>query len=88
MAARRWYKPAVLLGLIATEQQQVADTQKLQVEQLILDILDGSTAADNMRLHRNMVSLLDGGSDGYRTRAATDALPFKLSILQFPVHEL
>ena len=32
MAPGRWHKPAVFLGLVATEQEQVADTQELQVE--------------------------------------------------------
>ena len=41
-----------------------------------------------MRLHGDVVSLLDGSSDGYRTRTATDALSLKLPILQFLIHKL
>ena len=82
------HKPAVLLGLITSEQKQVADTQKLQVEQFVFDIRDGGATTDDMRLNGNVVTLLDGGSDGYRTRTTTNPLPFKLSILQFLIYKL
>lgn len=38
-----------------------------------------------MRLHGDVVPVLDSGSDGYRTRSATNALTLKLTVLQFLV---
>ena len=57
MPARCRHEPAILLRLVATQQQQVADTQELQVEQLIFYILDGGTATDHMGLNGDIVSL-------------------------------
>ena len=41
-----------------------------------------------MWLNGNVVTLLDSGSDGYRTRTTTNPLPFKLPILQFLIYKL
>ena len=78
-------EPAVLLRFVTTQQHEVADTQELQVEQLILNLLYRRTAAYHMRLHGDVVPVLDSGSDGYRTRSATNALTLKLTVLQFLV---
>ena len=88
MSARCGHETAVLLRLVATQQQQVADAQELQVEQFILDVLDGTAATDHVGLHRDVVPLLDGGCNGHRTRATADALPLKLPVLQFLIHKL
>ena len=88
MASGGGYKTTVLLGLVTTEQEQVADAQELQIQQLVFDILNCGTTADHMWLHGDMVSLLDGSSNGDGSRTATDALPFKLPVLQFAIHEL
>ena len=88
MSARCRYESAILLGLVATKQKQVADTKKLQVEQLIFDILDGRSAANHVGLHRDIITPLDGCCDSHRTWTATDALALKLSVSQLLVHEL
>ena len=88
MSAWGGYETAVLLGLVATQQQQVADAEELQVEQFILDVLDGRTATDHVRLHRDVITLLDGCGNRHRTRTTTDALTLKLPICQLLVHEL
>ena len=88
VSSRCWHKAAVLLRLVAAQQQQVVDAEELQVEQLVLDVLDGSPATDNVRLHGDIVSLLDGGCDGHCSRAATDSLTLELPVFQFLVNEL
>ena len=88
MSPGRRNEAAVLLRLVATQQQQVADAQELQVKQLIFDVLYRCTAADHVGLHGDVVPLLDGCGYRHRPRATADALPLKLSVLQFAVHEL
>jgi hypothetical protein len=81
------YEAAVLLGLVAAEQQQVVDAEELKVEKFILDVFYSGTAADDMGLHRDIVPLLDGSGDGHSTRAPANALALKLPVLQLAVHE-
>ena len=88
MSARCRYESAILLGLVATKQKQVADAEELQVEQLIFDILDGRSAANHVGLHRDIITPLDSCCDSHRTRTATDALTLKLPVCQLFVHKL
>ena len=88
MAARRRREHAVLLRLVATQQQQVGDTQELQVQQFILDILYRRTTTNHVGLHRHMKPLLDGCCHGNGARAQTHALTLKAPIAQFLVHIL
>ena len=66
----------VFLGFVAPKEQDVADAKKLQVDELIFYIFFCSSRADNVRNDRNIISPLDGGSngDGTRTTAHTETL--------------
>ena len=76
---------AVLLGLVAAQQQQVVDAEKLQVYQFVFYIFHRGTAADDVRLHRYVVALLYGGGNGDGSRASAHAAPLKPSVGQFAV---
>ena len=77
VTAGRRHKPAVLLRLVATQQQDVADAEELQVEQLILDVLDRRAAADHVGLYGDIIPLLDGSCYRHRSRAPAHPNPFK-----------
>ena len=77
---------AVLLGLVATQQHQVAYAQELQVQQFVFYLFDGGATADDVWLHRDVVFLLDGCCNGYRAGAATDALSLELSVVQLLIY--
>ncbi len=64
----------VLLCLVATQHQQVLYAQKLQVEEHILQVLAGVTAAYDMRHHGYAIPLLYGRGYGNGARPASDAL--------------
>ena len=74
---------AVVFGLVAPEQQHIINIEKLHVDELILYILYRRPGTDDMRNDRRTISLLDGGSDGYRARTAPDA-----QLLILPVRRL
>ena len=86
MSSRGGGEPAVFLGLVATQQHQVADAQELQVQQFIFYLLNGGTTADDVRLHGNVVSLLDSRSNGDGSWTTTDALSLKLPIVQLLIY--
>ena len=75
----------VLLGFVATEYQQIAYAQKLEVYEHIFQILSVVSAANNMRHHRNIILFLYGS--GNRNGAGTTAYPLTLhqSILQLMI---
>src|SRR5574344_39880 len=78
-------KSAVLLCLVATQQQYVVDAQKLKVNQFVLNVLNGGSATDDMRLHGDVVTLLDGCCNGDGAGAAALAQTFELPVGQFAV---
>ena len=88
MSARSGDESAILLSFVTAKQKQVADAEKLQIEQLIFDILDGRSAANHMGLHRDIITPLDSCCDSHRTRTTTDALTLKLPVCQLFVHKL
>ena len=88
MTARRRREHTVLLRLVATQQQQVGDTQELQVQQFILNILNRSTTTNHVGLHWNLETLLNGSCHGNGARAPTHALTLKAPVTQFLVHIL
>ena len=88
MSAGRRFKHPVVLRLVATQQQQIGDAEELQVEQFILYIIDGSPAADDMRLDGHPESLLDGRRYGDGARPAAHLLTFVASVAQFAVDKL
>ena len=85
MATWRRRETAVLLGFVATQQHEVADAQKLQVQQFVLNVLNSLSAADDVWLYRNVVAVLDGSGDGDGARPATDALALELPVAEFLV---
>ena len=66
----------VFLGLVAAQHQQVADAQELQVEQHVLCILTGISAAQDVRHDVYVIMPLDGSSHGYGAGTAADAEAF------------
>ena len=82
MTAWRGHEPAVLLGLVATQQQQVVDAEKLQVEQFVLDVLHRRSATDHVGLNGDVIPLLDGGCDGDGARAPAHPDPLKSRLAQ------
>ena len=88
IAVGRCLEHAVFFGLVATEQQQVLYAEKLQIEQLILDIFFCRTATDDVWNDRNVIFVLYGSGYGYRSRAAANVQALKLSVLKLAVHIL
>ncbi len=78
----------VFLRLVATQYEDVADAQKLEVEQFVLNVFLGSTAADDVRDDRNVVLVLDGTCNGDGARAATHTLASQETVFQFLVYIL
>ena len=85
VSARCGGKMGIFFDLVTTEQKQIMDAKELEVKQLVLNILNGSTATDNMRLYGNMVTLLDSCCYSNGARATTHAKPLVLSVWQFAV---
>ena len=54
--------------------------------QFIFYLLNGGTTADDVRLHGNVVSLLDSRSNGDGSWTTTDALSLKLPIVQLLIY--
>lgn len=71
----------IIFSLIATKHQDILYSEKLKIDKLIFDILSGSTRTDQMRYHRNAVTLLNGSSNGNGTGAATYSQTLILSIV-------
>ena len=88
MSTWRRHETTVLLGLVPTQQQEIADAQELQIQQFVFDVIHRCSTANNMGLHRDMVFLLYGRSHSHRTWTSTDTLTFKLSVLEFLINEL
>ena len=88
VAAGRGAEAAVLLRLVAAQQQQVLYAEELEVEQLVLYVLLRGSAADDVRYYGYLVLVLYGGGDGYGARTAAYAQPLELSVLQLAVHVL
>ena len=85
MSAGRRCEATVLFRLVAAQQQQVVDAKELQVEQFVLNVLNGGTATDDVRLHGNVVALLDGSSDGDGAGTTAHAAALELTALQLAV---
>ena len=85
ISARRRREHTVVLGFVAPQQQQVLNTQKLQIEQFIFDILCRCTAAYHMRHHGQPVSVLQSSGNGHRSRTAPHAIALELSVGQLLV---
>ena len=74
VASRRWNKAVVFLCLIATQQQEIGYTKKLQIKQFVLYVFDSCATTDDVRLHRNAKLVLYGCRYGYGAGAAANAL--------------
>ena len=88
VATRLWSEELLVLGLVATQYQQVGDTQKLQVEQDIFGILTVEAAAEDVGYGSDAVAVLDGGSYGYCAGAPTYAVALEEAIAQVLIDEL
>ena len=88
MSSRSGYKPAVLLGLVATQQQEIADAQELQVEQFVFYGLYGGTAAYHVRLHWYAEFVLYSRGNGYGARASAHPVTLQQSVVQLLIHKL
>src|SRR5574344_18738 len=74
MTARGSFEPLVFLRFVTAEQKQIVDTQELQIEQFIFDVINRSATTDDVWLNRDMVLVLNGGSDSDSTWAAAYTL--------------
>ena len=88
VSAWRRRKHAILLSLVAAKQQQVGDTQELQVQQLVFDILYRSAATYHVWLHGYPEALLDGSCHSNSARAQAHSLTLKASVAQLFVNKL
>ena len=69
-----WCKLSVFLRLVASQHKDIADAQKLEIEQFVFDVFLRGTATDDVRDDRDVVLVLDGACDGNGARAATHTL--------------
>ena len=83
-----WCKLPVFFRLVSSQNEDVADAQKLEVEQFVLDVFLRSTAADNMRDDRYVVLILYSACDGHGARAAAHTLAGEETVFQFLVYIL
>ena len=81
-------KPAVLLRLVATQQQEVGYAQELQVEQFIFDVLHSGAAAYHVRLHGYAVFVLYSRCYGYGAGAAAHPVALQQSVVELFIHKL
>ena len=88
MTVLGWCKLPVFFRLVSSQNENVADAQKLEVEQFVLDVFLRSTAADNMRDDRYVVLILYSACDGNGARAATYTLAGEETVFQFRVYIL
>ena len=82
------YKPAVLLGFVSTQQQQVGYTEELQVEQFIFYVLHIGSAAYHVRLHGNAVFVLYGGCYGDGSRTSAHPVALQKSVVKLFIYKL
>ncbi len=83
-----WSKLSVFLRLVASQHKDIADAQKLEVEQFVLDVFLRGTAADDVRDDRDVVLVLDSACDGNGARAAAHTLASEETVFQFLVNIL
>lgn len=82
MTSRSGAEGMVLAGLVAPEHKQVGNAEELQVEQHILDVLAGESAAECVGHHVEPEFLPDGGRHGDRPRAAAQAFAAGCAVAQ------
>ncbi len=75
----------LLFRFVASQDEDVADAEELQVKERIFDILFCGARANDMWNHGNAPSLLNGGSDSDSSRSAANAAALYESSLQFPI---
>ena len=75
----------LVLCLIASEQQHVVDAQELEVNEFILNVFCRGTTTDDVWNHRQLITLLNGSGNGYRSGAPSYALALKVAVLQLPI---
>ena len=83
-----WCKLSVFLRLVASQHKDIADAQKLEIEQFVFDVFLRGTATDDVRDDRDVVLVLDGACDGNGARAATHTLTSEETVFQFLVNIL
>lgn len=85
MSARSGNEHAVVLRLVTTQQQYVADAKELKVNEFIFYILYCGTAAYHMWHHGDVEFLLYCCCNGDSARAAAQSQTLKLSVRQFAI---
>ena len=88
IAARCRHKAAVFLRLVATQQQQVFDTEKLKVDEFVLYVERARSAAYHVRNDGNAELVLYGGSYSHRAGTPAQAQTLVLSALHFTIYIL
>ena len=88
MAVFCWSKLSVFLRLVASQHKDIADAQKLEIEQFVFDVFLRGTATDDVRDDRDVVLVLDCACDGNGARAATHTLTSEETVFQFLVNIL
>ncbi len=88
MTVLGWCKLPVFLRLVASQHEDVADAQKLEVEQFVLDVFLRGTAADDVRDDRYVVLILYSACDGNGARSAAHTLAGEETVFQFLVYIL
>ena len=63
--------------IVAAQGQHIVDTQKIEVDQRILQIVARLSAADQVRNRLDAVAAHDGGRDTYRTGTAAHRVPLQ-----------
>lgn len=71
--------------IVAAQGQHIVDTQKIEVDQRVLQIVARLSAADQVRNRLDAVAAHDGGRDTYRTGTAAHRVPLQQSVLAFDV---
>ena len=77
---------SIILSLITAKYQDIADAQKLEIEQFVLNVFLADATADDVRNDRNIVLVLDGSCNGNGTRTSAYALARQQTVFQFLVN--
>ena len=88
IASGRRGEAAVFPGLVAAQEQQVADAEKLEVEQFVLDVLDGGAAAYHVGHDGDVVFVLYRSGNGYGARTAAHAGALEQSVVELLIYNL
>ena len=86
VSAFRWLEAAVFLSLVSAQQQHVADTEKLQVDEFVFHILGSSATAYHVWHNGNTISLLYGRCYGRCSGAAAHTRAFQQAVFALLIY--